>query len=90
MEVGLDKPARLIIRLLFRSASDLSKSTNITTNTETAMLFSWDWSWSRRRGGRAGWRWGRYWANANVAVQSDTDIIAEIQIAVTEVIQLGH
>ena len=54
------------------------------------MLFSWDWSWSRRRGGRAGWRWGRYWANANVAVQSDTDIIAEIQIAMTEVIQLGN
>ena len=34
----VDKPARLIIRLLFGFVSDLSSSTKMKTNTERAML----------------------------------------------------
>ena len=50
-DVGLDKPARLIIRLFFGFASDdLLNSKEISANTETAMLSLLDPSHTHTQG----------------------------------------
>ena len=49
-KVMLDKPARLIIILLFGFASDLSNTTKLSTISETAMMSRWRWSASSAKG----------------------------------------
>ena len=49
-DLRLNKPACIIIRLLFGFASELTNSTEISTHSETTMLSSWDFNKSMNVG----------------------------------------